>query len=223
MMKFEMHVHTAENDLYAHACGADLARLYQEKGYRGIVVTDHYFSMFFDEWFGKELKNATHEQKIDRWLKGYRAVREAGERRGLTVLPGAEVRFDGNPNDYLVYGVDEAFFYRTPLLYTLKGVEELQSYLPAAACVVQAHPFRDYMVVRDPKPLFGIEVYNGQTDAFRNELAKTYAEHYGKPVTSGSDTHAPAHVGRGGLIFEDEIRTPADLARALRSGKYTLI
>jgi len=222
MAKFEMHVHTAECDKYAHVRGADIVRMYRDAGYDGMVVTDHYFDMFLT-WFAEELSGKTHRQIIDRWLRGYYSAREEGERIGFTVLSGAEVRFDGTINDYLVYGLEPEFFYTAPLLNRLKDVNELISLLPKDACVVQAHPFRNKMVVADPLPLFGIEENNGGTEPFRNELARIYAEHYGKAMLSGSDFHKVEHLARGGIISEEEIKTSSDLVTVLRSGKYSLI
>ena len=77
--------------------------------------------------------------------------------------------------------------------------------MPDYALVVQAHPFRDKMTVIDPTPIFGIEVYNGGTDNFRNEMAKIYAEHYGKAMTSGSDCHGDSAVGKGGIITKEKL------------------
>ena len=141
----------------------------------------------------------------------------------MTVLPGAEVRFNNTINDYLVYGVDDDFFLHAPLLNTLANVSELVSILPDDACVVQAHPFRNKMTVEDPAPLFGIEVNNGGTDAFRNSMARTFAEHYGKAMLSGSDFHKEAHLARGGIECDRIIKTPTDLSSLLRSGSYTLL
>ena len=160
---------------------------------------------------------------MDRWLRGYESARNEGEKIGFTVLPGAEVRIDGTINDYLVYGLEEEDFYRLPLLNRMKSIDEVLDILPEHTCVVHAHPFRENMTVRDPGRFFGIEVHNGGTDAFRNQLAKVWAEHYGKAMTSGSDCHGPWAVGKGGIITESPILTPADLTAVLRSGAYQLI
>lgn len=222
MPKYEMHIHTAECDLVAQVSGKEMVHLYQDAGYDGMVVTDHYFNIFYD-WFAEEVAGASHQKIIDRWLKGYYAARNEGEKIGFTVLPGAEVRFDGTINDYLVYGVTEDFFYHAPLLNRLKNVKELLEVLPQEVCVVQAHPFRENMTVCDPSPLFGIEIYNGGTEKFRNELAKIYAEHYGKAMTSGSDFHGKNALARGGIITPEPIQTPQDLIQTLRSGNYETI
>ena len=187
-----------------------------------MVVTDHYFSIF-DEWFEDELRGLNRKQYVERWLKGYYAAREEGEKLGFVVLPGAEVRFEGQVNDYLIYGVDEAFFYECPPLSYLGNVENLVQVLPKSACVVQAHPFRNNMTVTPPDFLFGLEGFNGGNSRFRNQMAKMFAEHYGKAITSGSDYHGYRRFAMGGIETERTILTPKDLTDTLRSGDYTII
>lgn len=222
MFMYETHVHTAENDLCAYVKARDIVRMYQDAGYDGMVVTDHYFSLFF-QWFAEELKGADHVKIVDRWLRGYCEARNAGEALGFTVLLGAEVRFDGTINDYLVYGLTEAFLKKAPLLNRLKDLKALLSVLPEDTCVVQAHPFRNKMTVQDPTDLFGIEVHNGGTEPFRNEMAKVFAQHYGKTMLSGSDFHRPEHLARGGIATKERITCQKDLIDTLRSGEYTLL
>ena len=218
---YELHAHTAECDKAAHVGGADMVRMYRDAGYDGIVITDHYFSLFF-EWFADELAGADHRAEVERWQRGYYAARNEGERWGFTVLAGAEVRFDGSINDYLVYGVEPNFFLSAPRLNELGSVEALKAILPSDALVVQAHPFRNGMTVQDPAPLDGIEVYNGGTEPIRNELSERLAAYHGKIMTSGSDFHCPDHLARGGIVTDRPIRTSADLTAILRSGAYTL-
>ena len=222
MRKYEMHVHTAECDPHAHVAAREIVRIYKELGYDGLVITDHYAAMFYD-WFADELEGADHKACIERWLRGYREARDEGERLGLTVLLGAEVRFNGQINDYLIYGADEDFYLSAPPLNELSDLSELVSILPENALVVQAHPFRDKMTVCDPTLLFGIEVHNGGTEPFRNEMARMFAEHYGKRMLSGSDLHRIEQAGRGGIMTEKTIKTQGDLISVLRSGDYSLI
>ena len=221
--RYETHVHTAECDGSAALGAAEIVRRYAEAGYAGLIITDHIIDVFEKRWFPEEVKGLDHEQYITRWLRGYHAAKEEGDRLGLTVLLGGEVRFDGQINDYLIYGLDEDFFYTAPRLNRCQSLEELLALLPPDVCVVQAHPFRDKMVVADPSLLWGLEGFNGGNPKFRNELAKIYAEHYGKAITSGSDYHGRRRFASGGIETEEEIRTPQDLTRILRSGRYTLI
>ena len=224
MPLFELHAHTSECDLAAHASGAELVRIYHAAGYSGMVITDHYFATFY-KWFAAELEGKTHRAVMERRLKGYYEARNEGEMLGFTVLPGAEVRFDKSPygiNDFLVYGCDEEFFLTAPRLNELTSLDELKALLPEGACVVLAHPFRVKMTVMDPAPLFGIEAHNGLTEPYRNGMAEAYAAHFGKPVTSGSDCHHRDHACKGGIETDRAIRTPRGLTDVLRSGEYTL-
>ncbi|MBQ7347655.1 MAG: PHP domain-containing protein [Clostridia bacterium] len=221
-MKFELHSHTKECDKCASISGSELVNYYHNFGYGGMVITDHYFSLFF-EWFKDELENSDKRKIIERYLRGYYSARNEGEKIGFTVLCGAEVRFNNCINDYLVYGLEENDFYTLPYLNELKNVKELISVLPDYAIVVQAHPFRDNMTVCNPEALFGIEVYNGGTDPFRNKMAKIYAEHYQKPMTSGSDVHGLTRLAVGGIATDFDIQCSRDLVNILRNGKYALI
>ena len=187
------------------------------------MITDHYIERFYTLWFPEAVQELTHEQQVTRWLRGFRTAREEGEKIGFTVLPGAEARFDHYPNDYLLHGLHEEFFYTVPRLNQLKSVDELLSLMPENVYVVHAHPFRDGMAVATPRGLFGIEAYNGGTEKFRNEMARQFAGHYGLSMASGSDIHDMTRLAKGGIMTEKRIRTPEDLVAVLRSGEYSLI
>lgn len=221
IMKFELHTHTAENDICVNMKAADIVAAYHQKGYRGIVITNHYFDLSL-EWYKNDLAGCGHEGILDFYLRGYRLARQAGERLGMTVLLGIELRFDGTINDYLVYGIDEDFLYRSPLLNTL-NLDSFLKILPTGALVYQAHPFRDGMTVTSPSKLFGIEVYNGGTDDARNRFAELWADMHGLRKISGSDFHGPQHLARGGVDFENEVTDIETLVHQLRENRYTLI
>ena len=95
--------------------------------------------------------------------------------------------------------------------------------MPPDVCVVQAHPFRDGMTVTNPKGLFGLEVYNGGTEHFRNEIARQFADHYELAMTSGSDVHGMDRLAKGGIVTAKKINTSEDLIAVLRNGEYSLI
>ena len=54
-------------------------------------------------------------------------------------------------------------------------------------------------------------------------MAKVFAQHYGKPMLSGSDFHRPEHLARGGIATKERITCQKDLIETLRSGAYTLL
>ncbi len=222
MYKYDLHIHTAECDKYAWVGGAEIVRRYKDTGYDGLVITDHYESRMLD-WFKDEIGTNDKEKIINRYLRGYYSARNEAEKIGFTVLCGAEVRFEGNINDYLIYGLEEQDFYSLPLLNKLQNIEELSAVLPQNAIIVQAHPFRNGMTVCSSNNIFGIEGYNGCTEKFRNEMAKMFASHYKKAITSGSDFHEISKLAKGGIETHEKINSPIDLVNTLKSGDYKII
>lgn len=210
---FETHFHTAETSPCGSVPAVDGVRAYKEQGYDGIVVTDHFFSGFFDGLSGDWHEKATV------WLSGYRVAKAEGERVGLTVLLGMEWRCRESSEDYLVYGFSEQDIFDLP---------ELPELSPAAFCelahkrgwmVFQAHPFRPHLKRLDPALLDGIEVYNGNPrHQSRNEIAEAFARENGLLMLSGSDFHEWEDLARGGVFLQDEIRTIADFTAALQKG-----
>ncbi len=220
-MKFELHTHTRENDICVNMDAADIVKAYKGACYNGIVITNHFFDLSL-EWYKEELAGCGHSGIIDYYLKGYKNAKAAGDEIGMTVLMGIELRFDGTINDYLVYGIDEAFLYNSPLLNTLK-LDSFLKILPEGAIVYQAHPFRNDMSVTDPRKLYGVEVYNGGTSEDRNNIAELWADKFKMKKISGSDFHSINHLARGGVIFENDIEDITGLVRELKAERYTLI
>lgn len=222
MYKYDLHIHTSECDKVALTDAAKIVRLYKDIGYDGIVITDHYFSMFY-EWFKNEFDENNHKSIIDRYLRGYYNAKNEAAKIGFKVFCGAEVRFDGSINDYLVYGLCETDFYNLPVLNRLKNLDELVSVLPDYTVVVQAHSFRDNMTVQSPVGLDGIEGYNGCTEKIRNDIAKQFGSHYNKIITSGSDFHGPDQLAKGGIITERVINNSAELSEVLKKSEFKMI
>jgi hypothetical protein len=220
-MKFELHTHTKENDIVVTKNAPEIVKMYHDKGYRGMVITNHLFDLSF-EWYKDVLQNAPHKKIVDYYLTGYRNAKKAGDALNMVILLGLELRFDNTVNDYLVYGVDEDFLYNSPLLNTLT-LDEFLKIKPENALVYQAHPFRDNMTITNPEKLFGIEVYNGGTAVLRNNMANMWADLYGLKKISGSDYHTPKHLARGGVDFYNRVETVGELVTELKNERYTLI
>lgn len=215
-----MHVHTAESSNCGHVPAVEVARAYAGAGYDAVVVTDHYNTPNFS---ALEKRDGNSLTKTDRFLAGYRAVKEEGEKLGLKVFLGAELRFvASNDNDYLVYGLDEKFFYDHPDLDGLRFSEFL-NIKPDGALVYQAHPFRNGMTVTDPKRLFGIEVFNGhEGHDSRNSIALQWAKHFGLHPLAGSDAHRTSALCRGGILTDRDVNSMEDLVLILEAEEYAL-
>ncbi len=191
------HVHTAEVSDCSHLSAARLIRLYRERGYDALVVTDH----FTDEYFeARGRRSLPWPERIQRFLEGYRRAHWEGKRAALQVFLGAEVRLPGSLNDYLVYGLDEKALAQSPPLCRLDLPALSALVRREGGIVVQAHPFRPACAPADARLLDGVETFNGNPrHRSRNDLAEAFAGRHGLLRLSGSDAHEEQDVGRGGM------------------------
>lgn len=218
----ELHAHTAETSRCAHNSAETLVDAYLEKGFQTVVITDHLSESTFE---AKEALDAPWNEKVDIFLKGYRAAKAyAGER--LHILLGMELRFaeNGNINDYLVYGVTEDFLRNNGDLLKMRLASFSRLAHKNGLLIFQAHPFRNDMKIVNPDFLDGVEVFNGcvRHDS-RNEIARHWAQLHGLLGTSGSDYHQTGDEGRGGIQTQAPIQSSNDLLSALKDGSFTRI
>lgn len=216
--RFETHFHTKESSPCGGVPAAESVRKYYESGYDGIVVTDHFSAVVQ----GRE-GSVSWQTVTDRFLKGYRAAKNEGEKLGLTVLLGAELRFPGNDNDLLVYGLSESFLREFEWIYE----DSLESFFPIADklgfAVVQAHPFRPECYPENPAYLHGVEVFNGnQRHNSQNGLALKWAKEHNLLESAGSDFHKMEDLAGASVLLGGLSSTSLEFARLLREGAYEL-
>lgn len=211
----ELHAHTSPASRCGHIPSAELVKIYSEKGYDSMVITNH---------FTHDMEYVQDKRKcIDSYLADFYTAAEAGERYSLNVILGAEIRFSENWNDYLVYGIDTNFF------------ENAYEYLNAGICafskdfrgedivLLQAHPFRDGMERTDIKYLDGIEVFNmhpGHNS--RIAMAAQYAKSCGCIAIAGSDCHDYGCEGLCAILTKERLKDSHDVAKALKQRDYLL-
>jgi predicted metal-dependent phosphoesterase TrpH len=216
----EVHCHTSETSPCSAVRGAVLADIYKAKNYHAITVTDHYTKDLLNRY-----GEISWKEKIDNYLSGYRNAKKRGDEIGVNVLLGIELRFTDNYNDYLVFGLDEQFLYDNPEMYNL-GIDKFSGFARANNLLfIQAHPFRNGMVVINHDLLDGIEVHNAhQWHNSRNHLAQcAYEEQSQKRpfvAVAGSDCHELGHEGRVGIFSDMLPKDGVELAALLRSGEY---
>ena len=197
-----------------------MVECYVNRGYSGIVLTDHMNPSTFRV---PKIEHISWDEKIDHFLTGYNIVKEAAEGK-FNVLLGMEINFHNHPNDYLVYGVTESFLRNNHNLLDLTPRKFAKIAHENGLIMIQAHPFRRGMQVEDWKILDGYEIFNGNPRHHSsNEMAEIWAKAKNKTiVTSGSDFHEPEDAALGGIYFNCPINTNDDLLRELRSGNYRI-
>ena len=190
-------------------------RLNKEAGVDALTITDHYSTHAFNKITGSP------REKAEYFLRGWRIAKEEGEKLGIHVLFGMELRVDSGPEDFLIYGIDEDFVYENLTLYNGTLQDAYQVCNDYGALLIQAHPFRESCRPQDPRYLHGMEVYNGHPrHDSRNHLALQYAQENGIWLrTSGSDIHQLPDIARGGILIDGEVTTSRELAEYLRQRK----
>lgn len=221
MYKIETHMHTKHVSRCGWLTAQELVEGYLEAGYGAVVVTDHYNRITYD-LLGVD--PAGPGDRLTPFLEGWRLMREAGDKLGLRVFRGAEVRFDESANDYLLYG------WRDDLLADPEAVFRMgiAAFAPiaraAGALIIQAHPYRRGCTPAIACYLDGVEVRNlHPRHKNHNSRAKEYARQFGLIATSGSDCHRAEDIALGGILTD---KLPSDsmaMARLLRSRNYTLL
>ncbi len=216
LYKLDTHVHTSETSACGRVDAVEVVRLYKKAGYYGVFITDHYCKDFFDALRGKSWK-----EKIDQYLRGYRLARDEGEKIGLQVLLGIELRFEENANDYLVYGVNEDFLMENEELYRLDVPRFKELIKDRDILIFQAHPFRPEMVRKDLSLLDGLEVYNGNPRQHsQNLMAYACARENNLKMLSGTDFHQVYDLDtRGGVEISEKIESPEEFVALIRKDR----
>lgn len=218
-MKIDLHVHTSEVSLCGHLSAAETVRKYKDAGYDCIVITNH-FNSYTAEHFKAQGKPDFFRHYRDSFL----LAREEGEKLGITVLNGYEIRFDGSDNDYLVYGMDDRTAASYGELFRMSPHAFSDTAKEKGFLFYQAHPFRNGMKITNPAYLFGIEIKNGNPrHDSRNDIAAAWAEKYGLHKIAGSDCHQMTDVGVTGVVTGRVVKTEADLTEMLMADDYSII
>lgn len=218
-MKIEMHTHTSESSPCAKVSASEMVSLYCDAGYDMVVVTDHYC-----KWVYEQSGTETPESYTDYFLSGYSAAKRAAEDTPLTILLGAEVNLTESPNDYLLYGATEDFFYKHAGLFTLSLRELSQLCHKNNILLFQAHPFRTYCSPSNPHELDGAESYNGNPrHNNQNNLASDWISVHQLLASSGSDFHEAEDLATGGIQTHRQIKNMTELCHLLIDGDFNLI
>ena len=218
MYKYEMHLHTMETSRCGHVRAADQVRTYHRLGYQGLCVTDHLHNTYIDlmdchdDW----------QECIRRYLYGYHLAKEEGERLGMDIIFGVELRFPENESDYLIYGIDEKWLYDHPYVCRMDHQAFFDRFKDEVL-IIHAHPYRNcdevfYTCVH------GLEVANcNPRHKNRNELALALAKANPHLIrTVGSDAHRPGDEGRAALLSEARIPDSYAMKEVITSGRFQL-
>ena len=224
MFKTELHLHSAEVSDCGRVYSQEIADIYAAHGYSTVVLANHMSKYTYLSKRNGANEHMTWKEKVDFYLDGYHKLREAANGR-FNVLLGMELRLYDCLNDYLIYGITEDFLRSCDDLMAHKSIKDVKPMLEENGFLVfQAHPFRNGMMVTNPKYIDGIEIYNGHIDHdSRNDIAELWAKKFDLLVSGGSDFHYSAQTSNAGILTEFEIKDNKTLVEVLKNGQFTLI
>ena len=201
-MRIDMHCHTAEGSLDARVSIFTVVKKLKEKGYDGVLITDHNSYKGFDAWE----KSGRDDFVVLKAIEYDTA--DAGHM--LVVLPQLAdcsiLSLRGMPVLKLIR-----------LVHSLNGI--LGPAHPYAYCKFGIFNHRKW---RYNSLLWGsfdfVEGFNSCAGTLSNDMAYRLGRHFNLPVFGGSDNHRLSGIGLGHTDIEADIRDNDDLLAALKSG-----
>jgi hypothetical protein len=215
---YETHLHTSQASACGCSEGHEYIQGYKDRGYAGIIVTDHFFN-----GNTRINRNLPWKEWVAGFCRGYEDARREGDRLALDVFFGWEETFEGD--DYLVYGLDKKWLLNHPEAARWSRREQYEQVSASGGCVVQAHPFRQHYYIDCIHLSTGcvdaVEAANGgNQESSYDALALAYAQKLGLPVTAGSDIH---HVDQQqtetmfGVYLDKKMTAISDYVKALKT------
>lgn len=204
--KTELHLHTFPVSACSELSPDEAVRTYAEAGVHSVVVTNHLGS-----W-------VRVSYSVEDYLSDYYEAKEAGDRYGVNVILGAELRFDGSYNDYLIYGIDEKDIDALAYYTTADPETFYKEFKNDRNVIIQAHPFRNGMDRAPSEFLDGIEAFNLHPNHnSRIGIAARYARDERLIVTCGSDFHHPNQEALALVRSKKPMETSFEVAELIKS------
>ena len=212
---YDLHVHTSPVSTCADFSPEETVRKYSDAGFDGFVLTNHFNLGVM----------GVHTDKKDfakYYLNDYYEAKAAGEKAGLDILLGMEIRFPENTNDYLVYGISEEDVYRATEFLESDYKTFYREFKSDKNIIIQAHPFRNNIVLADLDYIDGIEVFNmhpGHNSRIAL-AAKLVKENPRLLIAGGTDFHHEGHEGMCAMCTETRVTDSFDIAEIISARNF---
>ena len=214
MYRYETHLHTSPVSRCAKHSVRENLEFYKSLGYDGIFITNH----FLDGNINID-KTLPYEEQLEFYCSDYEEGLRLSEEIGIKVFFGVEMSYHGT--DFLVYGLDKAWYLAHPEIMDMTRSELLTFLMESGALVIQAHPFRQAKYIDHirlfPNRIHGMEIINANRDERTNRMAAIYAEAYDLLPFAGTDNHrAHRQTKLAGMESDTPVRDEADfIARVM--------
>jgi len=228
--KYEIHVHTAESSMCGVATAVEQVHLYKERGYQGMIVTDHFINSSSTCFVKFDWENTAFdwEEAMKFVVAGYNAAKEEGDKIGFDVFFGWEFMVKGTGTDLLTYGLEPDFLLKNPYMHTLDLADYSELIRSNGGFITQAHPYRNRGYIKQVGPVDAqyvdaIEVYNAADPDETNVLALEFAKEHNLPMQAGSDSHHVDIPFASGIILDTRATSSMDIINAIKNETAQLI
>ena len=220
MYRYETHLHTSPVSRCARADVRETLEFYKEMGYDGVFITNHFLD-------GNVNINEpmTYEEKINFYCSDYEEALRLAPEIGIKVFFGVELSYLGT--DFLIYGLDKAWYLAHPEIMEMKKSEELPFIMAEGALVIHAHPYREAGYIAHirlyPRSVHGVEIVNACRTELENRMADQYARAYDLLPFAGSDNHIAGKLPKlAGMESERPIEEEADFVKSVLAGELSV-
>lgn len=204
-MRFDMHCHTKYGSIDAKVAITEYVKILKDKGYDGMLVTDHDSYDGYNVWKKTPLSRETE----------------------FVVLKGIE--YDTRDAGHFIVIMPDGIELKA---LTLRGmsVRSLVDLVHEYGGILgPAHPFGTrsssamlFHAMKKNRNLINefdfIEAFNACEAVEANRLSNSMAYEYVKPMFGGSDSHDHKYVGMGYTDIDADIRSNNDLIKAVKDG-----
>ena len=209
--KTELHAHSKPVSSCGRFTAEEVVNIYLDFGCDTVTLTNH-LTLKHKNMF------PTVTEAAEYYLSDYYSSVEAAKDKDITVCLGAEIRYDGSANDYLVYGICPDDIEKM-FCYVDKDIQTFyRDFKNDKNVIIQAHPFRSNM---DPSPIGlrdGIETFNchpGHNSCI--PYACRLARDNGLLVSGGSDFHESGRQGTCITRTKAKLNDSYEIAEAIKS------
>ncbi len=211
--KTELHSHTYPVSACGQVLAEDSVKVHLDAGVSTLTITNHLTDY--------HLVGRTNAEVAEYYLSDYYKALEAAKGTELCVALGCELRFVGDRNDYLVYGICPDDIERI-VSYIPRSIQEFYTdFKNDKNVIIHAHPRRANM---DPTPygyVDGLEVFN-MHPGLEAKIVYTAREAKDRDmlVTGGSDFHVCGAANKQAnclMRTKQKLRDSYDIAEAIKS------
>lgn len=223
MFYYELHAHTNVGSACGRVEPEDYIQFYKEKGYSGMVITDHFY-------YGNTAVDRKLEwwDFIDKYCEGYRRAKAEGDKQDFSVFFGFEQKFSNGNDEYIVLGLTPEWLMAHPEIRDMKRKDFFGYVRQGGGYVIQAHPFRIRDYISDIR-LAGdlvdaVEVYNAANSLETCRQAYEYAKNLGLSMVGGSDIHSLSWGGDfSGVSVPRKLNNVNELIEMISKGEAEIL